>query len=41
MKLQLDANQYYQIKVIDSITGIFEVQSIEKTDLSFHINEQY
>jgi type III restriction enzyme len=40
MKLQFDANQDYQIQAIDSITGIFEVQPLEKSDLSFHIDEQ-
>ncbi|GAH27616.1 unnamed protein product, partial [marine sediment metagenome] len=40
MKLQFDANQNFQIKAIDSITGIFEGQPLEKTDLSFHIDEQ-
>lgn len=41
MKPQFDANQDYQIQAIDSITGIFKGQPLEKTDLSFHINEQY
>jgi len=35
MKLKFDPNQDYQLDAIDSITGLFEGQSLEKGDFEF------